>query len=73
MERLLIRVPLLLVEWLNPVGPGATFLLYHKNIKLYVFACFYKKLPEGSSLWYIKMAFHLRVGISFQGLFLTAP
>ena len=31
MERLLIRVPLLLVEWLNPVGSGATFLLYHKK------------------------------------------
>lgn len=24
MERLLTRVPLLLVEWLNPVGSGAT-------------------------------------------------
>lgn len=31
MERLLIRVPLLLVEWLNPVRSGATFLLYHKK------------------------------------------
>ena len=31
MERLLIRVPLLLVEWLNPVGSGAMFLLYHKK------------------------------------------
>ena len=31
MERLLIRVPLLLVEWLNPVGPGAMVLLYHKK------------------------------------------
>lgn len=39
MERLLIRVPLLLVEWLNPVGSGAMFLLYHK------------KLPEGSFLY----------------------
>ena len=32
MERLLIRVPLLLVEWLNPVGSGATSLLYHTNL-----------------------------------------
>ena len=27
MERLLIRVPLLLVEWLNLIGSGATYII----------------------------------------------
>ena len=30
MERPLIRVPLLLVEWLNPIRSGAIYLLYYK-------------------------------------------
>ena len=34
MERLLIRVPLLLVEWLNPIGSGATCIIPQKTTAL---------------------------------------